>query len=51
MNCPEDANIAIYTCGALKKGAYCTRKKGHKGDHHAHTFSKYNKCVKVWKQE
>jgi len=32
-------------CDAMKDGFICSRKKGHKGKHHAHSFEY---CCKVY---
>ncbi len=49
MRCPKDADAGIDNCPSINKDTYhlCTRTKGHKGMHHAHTFN--NNCCKVWK--
>ena len=55
MGCPIDADITkqILNCGKQKKDKddgelwpwICTRKKNHKGKHHAHGCGE---CCRVW---
>jgi len=54
MKCPKDADnslLSFDTCREMiirdGRRYFCTRLKGHKGFHHAHSFGK---CFMVWKQ-
>lgn len=53
MNCPEDADTTeIGMCVHIHLNGIpylCTRKKGHKGEHHAHGPMPKGKCHKVWR--
>lgn len=45
--CPKDCNEAYHMCNKISKdGWLCTRKKNHKGKHHAHGSDE--KCFKTW---
>ena len=47
--CPKDADgaIELIMCNKRSPGGYfCTRKKGHKGKHHAHAEKGH--CCKTW---
>lgn len=49
MTCPKDADCSSKKCGAHSKRELfaCTRKKGHKGKHHAHGLN-YGVCFIAW---
>jgi len=51
MNCPRDADIRpylIYICRQRRSGFVCTRKKWHRGRHHAHGT---DCCFLTWGEE
>jgi hypothetical protein len=46
--CPEDAdNTPNYRqCMKMREGRFCTRKRNHKGEHHAH--GENGNCMLIW---